>query len=147
MSVVPLAWVTDTTFKSNPEFVDCRDLVDAICDWLRAYDVDPEQIPASTSIVRDKQAMTITYEEVFLDAGGRWHGAATKTVVKQLDKPPAPWPDVILALGKSMSIRVDPAIADAIHAQRHYQRAHPATPDTFWAGMRHAEHIARGDTE
>lgn len=38
-----------------------------------------------------------------------------------------------------------PSIADRIHEQRHYQQAHPATPDTFWAGMRHAEAIARGE--
>ena len=37
----------------------------------------------------------------------------------------------------------DRTIADQILAERFYVRAHPATPDTFYAGMLHAANIAK----
>lgn len=74
----------------------------ALCEWLQFHDIDPMQVPASTTITRDVTGCRVLYERIERDAQGNLvAGVDGHPVIvdaySQGEAPPLPWPAAVLA--------------------------------------------------
>lgn len=75
----------------------------AMCEWLQFHDIDPMQVPASTTITRDVSGCRVLYERIVRDSRGKLvAGPDGHPVIvdacSQGEAPPLPWPAAVLAL-------------------------------------------------
>lgn len=82
----------------------------ALMDWCRFHHVDPHQVLAGATLVRDEPGRRIRYVGLVLDNQGRKQLDACGSVrsapmVEQGEAPPLPYPDVITALLRPASAR------------------------------------------
>lgn len=107
----PIVLISDTTLTPGPDWPNVQPVVDAMIAWCSQHGIDAYRIPQDTTIERDVDAKTVTYDLVVLDDDdGRYvetaDGNARRTrVVRDLDEPPAPWPDVVLEHGTKVRAR------------------------------------------
>ena len=77
----------------------------AICDWLHAHDINPNDVPQDGTITRDVTGYRVLYRRILRDRDGHLiAGSDDQPVivdaVSQGEGPPLPWPDVVLAQGR-----------------------------------------------
>lgn len=108
MSTLPMVYVTETKFAvgDSKQFWDSPEQTQ-ILEWCMEHGINPEAMPLDNDLVRDADAMTITYVSVEASSGSQAFTRGDQIhyrVVKQLDEPPAPWPDAVAAhIGETVS--------------------------------------------
>jgi hypothetical protein len=108
-----IAHVTETRFELCAPDMPTR-IRFALVEWALAHGLDPHRIPQHEPIVRDVERCRVlcTYIEMLddgkrlLDEEARAAGRAEYVTVQHVaqgETPPAPWPDVVLALAEGHS--------------------------------------------
>jgi hypothetical protein len=100
----PIALISDTTLTPGPDWPNVQPVVEAMVAWCEQHGIDAMRIPQDSTIERDAKTKTVTFDQCVVDDDGRIimaaDGNAERTrVVRELDDPPAPWPDVVLEHG------------------------------------------------
>lgn len=96
----PIIEMTDTTITivDPARWAPDQQPASLLLDWGREHGIDPGDILALGSYVRDPKANTIAYVGWVRDSEGRRRlaydgsGYLKQPVVVHLDRPPAPWP-------------------------------------------------------